>query len=228
MSEDAVTESEARRLLGAAAATIEVDGPAPLTLTGLPEPRRHRRWSALVAVAACVVLVAGAAWVVARQLGDGRQVPPEPAQRPSIGERRSEDPAVRQEPSPARSAATDRFIRWARNGQSPPRFADRVRRMTGGFSPPWVDEPTDRARWSGCSGLGFPDCGIDPVARIFHTKGELQVEAGLPGCGHDDTLPPAYRAAASDVVRVSGPGTACDGWYVLLWIDEGGAIYGVM
>lgn len=85
MSDDAVTESEARRLLGAAAATIEVDDPAPLTLTGLPEPRPHRRWSVLVAVAASVVLLASAAWVVARQLGDGKQVPPEPLERRETG-----------------------------------------------------------------------------------------------------------------------------------------------
>lgn len=419
-SEDVVTGSEARRLLGAAAATIEVADPAPLTLTGLPEPRPHRRWSVLLAVAASVVLLASVAWVVAQQLGDGEQVPPQPAQSPTSGAHRygdgqvpalvgyteqearevlagsghrvvleeqggcldpagyvvgsvptagaeladgatvrlrvtrtdgdclppvhrsvwelvreargldgaaprgdgragalrvlaelatrpAPDPdrtpvvlqlgegygdedlrclealpgpgpgirrvfvhvgwqpdefvglcprppvvqvdlddsgriaalAVRGERNamadltllpgvtPARQGATGRFIAWARTGESPPPFADRVRRLTGGFAPPWVDEPADRSQWAGCSGLGFPDCGIDPVASVHRSRGDLEVVAGIPPCPGTGGLSGRW-SDQSDVVRVSDPGFACDDWYVLLWIDEGGVIYGVM
>lgn len=428
MSEDIVTEAEARRLLAAAAATIEVDDPAPLTLTGLPEPRPHRRWSLLVAVAASVVLLASAAWVVARQLGDGEQAPPEPVQRPTTGEHRygadevpalvgnteqearglltsaghrvtvedqltcevpsgyvlgtsptagtaladgaavrlhvtsyaADDcstppglgpvwelvrfarglggPPVWSDPSicaadacaavlaalaelatraapvpdvptvlqmgegygtedlrclemarppasglrriyvhvawqahdfvglcprppvvqadlddagrivglalrgeagpmveltmlpkvsPARHDAVDRFIAWARTGGGPPPFADRVRRLTGGFAPAWIDDPADRSVWAGCSGLGFPDCGIDPVAHVYRSRGDLEVVVGIPPCPGARYLTGRWDVEG-DVVRVSAPGFACDGWFVLLWIDEGGVIYGVM
>lgn len=419
MSDDPVTESEARRLLGAAAATIEVDDPAPLTLTGLPEPRPRRRWSMLIAVAASVVLVASLAWVVARQLSSEQQRP-EPVQRPTTGEHRYDDGqapslvgyteqearellarsghrvvieeqyscpdpagyvvgtiptagaelaagmtvrlrvtaadgdcgppyrrqvwqlvrearglgggstwtdghedamralaelATRPAPDPertpivlqlgeaygaedlrclaaarppsaglrrvyvhvgwrpddfvglcprppvvqvdlddrgritglelrgelsaladltmlpevatARRASADRFIRWARTGEDPPPFADRVRRLSGGFSPPWIDEPADRSLWSGCSGLGFPDCGIDPVASVYRSRGDLDVVAGVPPCPGTELLSGRW-ADEGDVVRISGPGFTCDDWSVLLWIDEGGVIYGVM
>lgn len=62
------SEHDARDLLARAAATIDVDEVAPLTLTGLPEPD-GRRWPLLVAVAAAVVLVLGGGWWVATQVG---------------------------------------------------------------------------------------------------------------------------------------------------------------
>ncbi len=43
-------EVQARSLLAKAAATIDVDDTAPMTLTGLPEPG-HRRWPVLAAAA---------------------------------------------------------------------------------------------------------------------------------------------------------------------------------
>lgn len=410
MSEDAVTEAEARRLLGAAAATIEVTKPAPLTLTGLPEPRPHRRWSLLLAVAACVALVTGTAWVVARQLGDGEQVPPAPVERPSgahaygpgkvppvvgatVAEARGAltaagyrvvveelpscaDPAghvrltvpaagvalpaagrvrilvsadagadcverpasgavwalVRQargfagpavcgngdcaavlatlaelstrperlevaeydeadlrcleggpalpagqrrfsvhvawqaarstgvcprpplvqvdvagdriaavrvrgplpasaesttvaEPSAARSAAARQFVRWARTGEAPPPFATRVHNRTPGFVTEWNDQPADRTTWSGCSGLGFPGCLLDPVAAAYHSRGAVEVATGTPPCG--GSAADSLDASAGDVVRVSAPGFACDGWAVLLWMHDDGVIYAV-
>lgn len=408
MSEDIVTEAEARRLLGAAAATVEVDDPAPLTLTGLPEPRPHRRWSLLVAVAASVVLLASAAWVVARQLGDGQQAPPEPVQRsdggipvlvgatvaearsalasagyravveevpscsdpaglvratepnatqplaaggrvrlfvtadaggdcpgpvttgpvwdlvgealgyvrmggcadtaceealptlaelasgpdrlqiadgyddgdlrclevgraPAPGARRylvhagwqtgmltgvcprppviqvdvaggrvvavrvrgplpdTADLAMLPSPAPPRRATALQFVRWARTGEDPPAFASRVRNLTPGFGVAWNDRPTDRSTWSGCSGLGFPDCGLDPVAAAYRSKGAVELATGIPPCsGSVGGQPEAFASKEGDVVRVSAPGFACDGWFVLLWIDGDGVIYGVM
>ena len=408
MSEEILNEAEARRLLAVAAATIEVDDPAPLTLTGLPEPRPHRRWSLLVAVAASVVLLASAAWVVARQLGDGKQVPPEPAERPTTGEHaygqgrvppvvggsaaeargvltaagfrvvveqlqsctdpagivRSSDPTagatlapagrvrlvvtadagadcpeppangavwdlVRQargfsgpdvcaggdcdevlpvlaelatrperlevaeyddadlrclalaqtpepgarryilhigwqtgrltgvcprppvvqvdirdgrvaavrvrgplpdaadltmlpDPTPPRRATALQFVRWARTGEDPPAFAGRVRNLTPGFAVAWNDRPTDRSTWSGCSGLGFPACGLDPVAAAYRSTGAVELATGIPPCAGGDRW-----GEEADVVRVSAPGFACDDWYVLLWIDDAGVIYGV-
>ena len=72
------TEDDARRLLEKAAATIEVDDTAPMTLTGLPEPRPHR-WPVLAAAAA-VVLAIGGGYLVAQQFGDDHQPTP-PADR---------------------------------------------------------------------------------------------------------------------------------------------------
>ncbi len=64
-----LTEDEARALLGRAAATIDVDESAPMTLTGLPEPPRRRWASVLVAAAAVVLLALGGGYVASRLTG---------------------------------------------------------------------------------------------------------------------------------------------------------------
>ncbi|MEZ0577127.1 PASTA domain-containing protein [Nocardioides sp. MH1] len=74
-------ETRARVLLARAAETIDVAPAAPLTLTGLPEPRA-RRWPVLAAAAA-VLVAAGGGWFVAQRTGD---VEPGPADR-SVVER---------------------------------------------------------------------------------------------------------------------------------------------
>jgi|GEM_PF-5418445 len=71
------TEDEARLLLAKAAATIEVDESAPMTLTGLPGPG-HRRWPVLAAAAAVVVAIGGG-FLVAQQAGDDPPPTPPPA-----------------------------------------------------------------------------------------------------------------------------------------------------
>lgn len=76
---DHPTEDDARALLAKAAATIDVDQTAPMTLTGLPEPR-HRRWPVLAAAAAVVLAIGGGA-LVPQQLGDDPA--PSPAADPS-------------------------------------------------------------------------------------------------------------------------------------------------
>ena len=78
------TEDDARLLLAKAAATIDVEESAPLTLTGLPEPP-HRRWAVLAAAAAVVVAIAGGL-LVAQQAGDGPQPAP-PAPSPTHADR---------------------------------------------------------------------------------------------------------------------------------------------
>lgn len=68
-----VSEEHARDLLARAAATIDVDDRAPMTLTGLPDERR--RWPLLVAIAAAVALVAGLGYGAARLVGDDASDP---------------------------------------------------------------------------------------------------------------------------------------------------------
>lgn len=75
------TEEQTRQLLAKAAATIDVEESAPITLTGLPEPR-SRRWPVLAAAAA-VVLAIGGGILVAQQLGDD----PQPASPPANTDR---------------------------------------------------------------------------------------------------------------------------------------------
>lgn len=60
-----LSESDARALLERAAATIDVEPAAPVTLTGLPEPRA-RHWPAAVAAAAAVLLVVTGAVLINR------------------------------------------------------------------------------------------------------------------------------------------------------------------
>lgn len=70
------TEDDARTLLARAAATIDVDESAPMTLTGPPEPR-PRRWP-VMAAAAAVVMAIGSGYLVAQQLGEDPGPVPEP------------------------------------------------------------------------------------------------------------------------------------------------------
>lgn len=79
---DPMDESEVRRLLAGAAATVEVAVRAPLTLTGMPDPEalHRRRWLGAMAAAAVLVLIIGVtAWALGRQAGTS----PEPAPRPT-------------------------------------------------------------------------------------------------------------------------------------------------
>ncbi|NYJ03105.1 hypothetical protein HNR19_003803 [Nocardioides thalensis] len=99
-----------------------------------------------------------------------------------------------------------------------PDFADRVRHFAPGFSLPWNDEPERRDGWSGCSGLGFPSCAIDPVATIARYRGRVVPSVGpvhvprgggrrLRVSGRGRRAP--YRAGARDLSRRMG-GRALD------------------
>ncbi|XBB65751.1 PASTA domain-containing protein [Nocardioides sp. WV_118_6] len=134
-------------------------------------------------------------------------------------------------PDRVREAAADRFVAWARGTGPAPAFADRVRNMLGGGdhfgAPRWNDRPDERGSWAGCSGLGFPDCGIDPIATILHFTGDVAVAAGRAACGTSGPLPSSYAAATGDIVRLFPRGARCEGWQVELWIDARGRVYGV-
>lgn len=140
------------------------------------------------------------------------------------------DPQVA--PDRVRTAAADRFVAWARGTGPAPAFAERVRSMLAGQdyfgAPRWNDRPDDRGSWAGCSGLGFPDCGLDPVATILHFAGDVAVASGRADCpAGRSPVPPRYAAASDDIVRLSPRGARCEGWRVELWIDARGQVYGV-
>lgn len=132
-----------------------------------------------------------------------------------------------------RLSAARKFVTWARGEGPAPEFADRVRVMFGGGGAVghtgWTDEPEDRARYSGCSGLGFPDCGLDPVALLFRYDGHVVPTAGRSTCAEGGEVPEQFAASEEDVVRLEEPEPeSCRSpWAVELWIDEEGVIYGV-
>lgn len=134
-------------------------------------------------------------------------------------------------PDPVRAATADRFVAWARGSGEAPAFAVRVRNMLAGQDHfgalRWNDHPDDRGSWAGCSGLGFPDCGIDPIATILRFTGDVAVTSGRAGCPARSALPSRYAAASADLVGLSPRGARCEGWRVELWIDARGEIYGV-
>lgn len=121
-----------------------------------------------------------------------------------------------------RLSAATRFVAWARGEGPAPEFADRVRHLAGG-SPRWNSEPELRIGWSGCSGLGFPDCGIDPVGVVHRTNGNLRPAAGSSGCVRP--APGRFADADTDVIRLERVSGGCA--LVELWIDEDGSIYAV-
>lgn len=220
-----ITEGEARLLLARAADTIHVDAGAPMQLTGFPEPRERRRWPLVLAAAASVVALVGGGLALASTLE--RDDAPAPAERtsdPGPSPTQSAPTTVAAEPvapTAARRAAAEQFVRWARGTDPAPPFADRVRNLTPGFVSPWNEEPQRRDQWSGCSGLGFPDCGLDPVAMAYRSRGAVDVRACLASC-RDDRL-----ASPDDAVLVSQTRSDQGAWAVLLWINAAGEIYAV-
>ncbi len=126
----------------------------------------------------------------------------------------------------AREESAEWFVAWARGEGPAPKFAARVRLVGSGFHPAWLDEPENRTTYAGCSGLGFPDCGIDPVAAIYHAEGRIRALDGA-ACASGRGLPRWLADAAADQVRLALPtDTGCDA-LVVLWIDPDGVIYGV-
>lgn len=132
-----------------------------------------------------------------------------------------------------RASAAERFVTWARGEGPAPEFADRVRVMFSGGGAfghtGWTDEPESRTSYSGCSGLGFPDCGIDQVALLVRYRGPVVPTAGRSTCADGGEVPERFAAAEDDVVRLEEPEPAScrSAWAVELWIDEDGVIYGV-
>ncbi|KAA1421668.1 PASTA domain-containing protein [Nocardioides humilatus] len=137
------------------------------------------------------------------------------------------------EPTLERLTSAQQFVKWARGTGPAPAFADRVRVMFlggGAFgSTGWVDDPEGRGYYSGCSGLGFPNCGLDPVAMIYNYKGVVVPTRGRSVCADGGEVPKRFAEAPEDVVRLEEPEPAdCEhAWAVELWIDADGVIYGV-
>lgn len=91
-----------------------------------------------------------------------------------------------------------------------------------GFHPRWNEAPEERGRWSACSGLGFPRCGIDPVGVIARSRDAVTV---LTSCAAPLDGPPGLDPA--DAVALLDEGDPGCVPLVRLWIDEKGAVYGV-
>jgi len=146
------------------------------------------------------------------------------------GEPAVEDPL---EPTVERKASAVQFVAWARGDGPAPQFADRVRVMFGGGgafgSTGWTSLPEEPNTYGGCSGLGFPDCFLNPVGVIYRHQGRVVATAGRSICADGGDLPKRFADAAEDVVRLEEPEPAsCKrAWAVELWIDEDGVIYGV-
>lgn len=137
-------------------------------------------------------------------------------------------------PTAAREKSAQRFLAWARGKDDVPRFADRVRNFLGGFAQPWNDSPEVRWGWAGCSGLGYPDCGIDPLGTLFQEKRAMVAAAGPATCSWrtdaaETPLPAPFAQAGDDIVRLQVKDmVGCDdGAVVELWIRADGEIYGV-
>jgi hypothetical protein len=85
---------------------------------------------------------------------------------------------------PARARAAETFVAWARGRGDARRFARRVRNMLAGGdhfgAPRRNDRPGERGSWAGCSGLGFPDCGLDPVAVVLRERRRPRLASGRP------------------------------------------------
>ncbi|PWN03148.1 hypothetical protein DJ010_08470 [Nocardioides silvaticus] len=131
-----------------------------------------------------------------------------------------------------RLSSATQFIAWARGDGPAPDFADRVRVMFlggGAFGHTgWTDRPEDRTSYAGCSGLGFPDCALDPVALLVRHVVPVAPAAGRSQCADGGQVPQRFADASADVVRLESSSSAhCQQWAVELWIDEEGEIYGV-
>lgn len=247
--EHVVTEGEARRLLARAADTIAVDADAPMQLTGFPEPADRRRWPLVLAAAVAVVALVGAGLAAGSMLGrDGDAAPVDQASAtdpmtdqtsassgPSVG-----TPVP---PSAFRRESADQFVAWARGEGDPPDFADSVRNLGPGFVGDPNTEPESREYWSGCSGRGFPACGVDPIASLLHDPSEIIALAGRVQCpwsdqptldpftGRPSGLPARFLKpeAEADAVRLQPVGAAgcSEGTLINLWIHPDGEIYAV-
>ncbi len=128
-----------------------------------------------------------------------------------------------------RAVAARAFVAWARGGPAPA-FADRVRVMLHGQSNGWARNPERLATYSPCSGFGYPECGIDPVAMLARYDGTPTVRVGRASCADGGEVPQQFAAAApQDVVRLEAPdpGSCPKAWAVELWIDDDGLIYGM-
>lgn len=132
-----------------------------------------------------------------------------------------------------RLSSAQKFVSWARGTGPAPAFADRVRVMYrggGAFgSTGWVDHPEYRGGYLGCSGVGFPACGLDPVAILFRYQGHVVATRGRSVCADGGEVPKRFAEAPEDVVRLEEPEPAscAHTWAVELWIDADGVVYGV-
>ncbi|KRA38745.1 MULTISPECIES: PASTA domain-containing protein [unclassified Nocardioides] len=146
-------------------------------------------------------------------------------------------------PTEPRRESAEQFVAWARGTGGAPDFADSVRNLGPGFVGDPNTEPESREYWSGCSGLGFPDCGIDPIASLLHDPSEIVALAGRLQCpwseepnpdpiaGEPIGLPARFLTpgAEADAVRLQPVGAAgcAEGTLINLWIHPDGEIYAV-
>lgn len=243
--EPVVTEGEARRLLARAGDTIQVDPDAPLQLTGFPEATDRRRWPLVLAAAVAVVALVGGGLVAGTMLGrDGEPADRKSATDPTVVPSATDvSVAAPVPPTAPRLASAEQFVAWARGKADAPDFADSVRNLGPGFVADPNPEPESREYWAGCSGLGFPDCGIDPIASLLHDPSATIALAGRLQCpwtdqpepdpfvGRPSGLPARFLSpqGEADAVRLQpvGASDCSEGTLINLWIHPNGEIYGV-
>ncbi len=127
----------------------------------------------------------------------------------------------------------ERFVAWARGDGPAPEFADRVRVMFDGGgafgSTGWAEDPDNPLAYGGCSGLGFPECRLNPVGVVYRHQGPVVASAGRSTCADGGEVPQRFAEAEEDIVRLEEPepGDCTHAWAVELWINQDGVIYGV-
>lgn len=125
-----------------------------------------------------------------------------------------------------RISVSQEFLAWARGDGEAPEFADRVRLFLPGFSLRWTDEPENKGHWDGCSGLGYPDCGINPLVVLDRFTGDVAAVPGPAPCPLPATVP--KFGDPDDLIHLAerDPATCELSWSVNLWIDDEGRVYG--
>ena len=226
-------EERVRRLLVAAAETVQVDlAPAPSS-----RPGRRPIWPLVAAAATVAVVVVGIVTVFVEGLSQNNV---EPAPAPTTVTVPSESPEPNPtertpaEPTAQQRAVAESFAAFA-GGGPPPAFATSVRLLLGSKPVATVtgNEAAEHSAWVlPCDVYAERVCPIDPLAPVA-TEKHLAITGTIvrePSACHvlrgdlpaDLTEPAALARSVS--LSVPEPTSCIDAWELQLWLNDDGAI----